>query len=107
MRNVEETGMHFYLKIYSFILTLGTISLVGMERQLIGSSQGMSLHEAAAKGEVAKVSELLNSGANINAKNEYMWVPLHRAAINGHESVVRVLICVQKIEINAQDRLGF
>ncbi|RXM94240.1 Protein phosphatase 1 regulatory inhibitor subunit 16B, partial [Acipenser ruthenus] len=40
--------------------------------------------------EIAKI--LLNRGANVNARDNELWTPLHAAATCGHASLVKVLI---------------
>ena len=46
---------------------------------------------------------MLENGCDINAKGEYNYTPLHRAAQYGHLSVVEYLVN-QKADINSKDR---
>ena len=62
--------------------------------------QSGPLHDAARVGDVTQVKRLLSRGlfgrktpqADINEKDEAGWIPLHWAAFNGSEAVVRLLI---------------
>lgn len=38
------------------------------------------------------VKLLLNHGANVNAKDNELWTPLHAAATCGHINLVKILI---------------
>ena len=50
------------------------------------------LIEAAKKGDVALVSQILEQGADINQTDEYGWNALRIAALNGHEAIVKHLV---------------
>lgn len=64
-----------------------------------------TLHGAACLGDIDEVKRLLDEGADINAKSESGWTPLHWAVSEGHESVVELLVA-RGADINAQFRLG-
>ena len=49
---------------------------------------GTPLHNAAWDGKYAIVALLLQSGAEVNAREFQNFTPLHCAAVNGHASVV-------------------
>ena len=53
---------------------------------------GAELHTAAEQGDVARVEELLNDGAEIQELDDYDDTPLHVAIRSGHENVVALLI---------------
>ncbi len=61
------------------------------------------LREALAKSSPAIVGLLLKAGANINARDEAGFTPLHDAALAGNASVVRSLL-ERGADINAGDR---
>jgi ankyrin repeat protein len=46
------------------------------------------LLQAVINGDAELVRVLLNSGANVTAKNNYNWTPLHFAAKNGYTEIV-------------------
>jgi hypothetical protein len=65
---------------------------------------GASLHEAAEKGDLSRVQQLLASDANLlEAKNEEGDTPLHKAAAEGHAEVAKFLI-TQGADVNAVGR---
>ena len=51
-----------------------------------------ALHDAARRGDVEAVRELLDRGADANAPGEFGAVPLHGAAANGHVAVTAILL---------------
>jgi len=48
---------------------------------------------------------LIAKGADINAKDEYGWTPLHYAAIKGQKEVVELLIA-KGADINSKNQSG-
>jgi len=65
------------LKVFS------TYELMGLDEELL---------EAAERGDVGRVHELLGRDANPNARDEFGFTPLHWAAFNGHAEVARLLL---------------
>ena len=63
------------------------------------------LHEAALEGYLPRIKELLEQGADVNAKNGLGWTPLHYAAEKGYLEVVRLLV-EKGANINARTKLG-
>ena len=53
---------------------------------------GTALHEAAGSGNEGVVEFLLQSGAMVNALDNFGATPLHRAAHNGHIEIIRLLL---------------
>ena len=51
-----------------------------------------SLHEAAKHSDVAAIKKLLDADADVNAKDDEGWTPLHWAALQGNEDTVRTLL---------------
>ncbi len=51
-----------------------------------------SIHDAARSGDSASVQTLLNTGIDVNKKNEDGWTPLHIAASKNHREIVELLI---------------
>ena len=56
------------------------------------SEADRALIVAAEKGNIEAVKQHLDAGADVNAKNEYGYTPLHWAAIDGHKEIVELLI---------------
>lgn len=52
----------------------------------------MSLHNAAARGNLPEVRRLVNAGASVNARNHEHMTPLMKAAARGHANVIRYLL---------------
>lgn len=50
------------------------------------------IHNAASRGNLIEVRKLVNSGANINARNNQRLTPLMSAAHRGHANVIRYLL---------------
>lgn len=46
-----------------------------------------ALHEASSKGDPEVVRQLLEAGANVNARSRQGITPLHDAAYSGHYQV--------------------
>ena len=62
------------------------------------------LIEQSQKGDSVRVKELLENGADVNAKNNY--TALHWSAYWGHTDVVRVLL-EHGTDVNAKDNIGW
>ena len=64
------------------------------------------LHEAAGRGDTAKVQLLLDKGADINAKDSNGETALMEAADNGHLEVVKQLLA-KGADVNAKSSYGY
>ena len=65
----------------------------------------MQLHKAAEKGNLKKVKELLNQGANIHARTKNGFRPIHWAAAHGHLNIVKELLN-RGAKINSRTNTG-
>jgi len=52
---------------------------------------GGMLLNACEIGDLEKVKQLLESGADVNAKNKYGWTALILASEEGHKEIVELL----------------
>jgi ankyrin repeat protein len=50
------------------------------------------LHVASSRGFISEVNYLLQNGAQINAHGEFLFTPLHCAAIGNHEEIYQFLL---------------
>ncbi len=66
---------------------------------------GLALIEAASKGDSEVVEALLDSGADINARDEQNQTALHQAASKGHTPVVKLLL-KRGADVNAKNLFG-
>ena len=71
-----------------------------------GSNGWGALMVAAAKGHVQAVKLLLAEGADANTHDVYFWTPLHRASYENRDAVVRELLNVSGLNIDAKDDQG-
>ncbi|MHC4604697.1 MAG: ankyrin repeat domain-containing protein, partial [Planctomycetota bacterium] len=65
-----------------------------------------ALQQAARDGDIEHVRLLIARGADVNAKDNSGWTPLHQAAGGGHKDIVELLI-EKGADVNAKDnKLG-
>ncbi|KAI9298648.1 ankyrin [Neoconidiobolus thromboides FSU 785] len=58
------------------------------------------LHLASSYNHISICQYLIENGANVNPQDREGWTPLHCAAAEGHESIVKYLITIPDISIN-------
>lgn len=97
------------LVLLAFIFTLhATVAFLPPVDRVAKSKQSANpLYDAARKGDVAKVEELLGAGEDVNqALEKGGWQPIHAAAQGGHEEVIR--LCVEyEAELNTAAEEGW
>lgn len=77
----------------STIIRLGFLAILVFSRCAVGiPSRWTPLKDAAYKGDVERVRELLMSGASANGELDHGLAPLHWAATKGHKEVVELLL---------------
>jgi len=64
------------------------------------------LHEAASRGDTAKIKELLAQGADANAFDGYGGTPLFNAAANSYSNSIRILAASGKAKVDQSDKNG-
>ncbi len=85
------------------VLYLAVVALVISCGQGLGSEP--PLHDAAYRGNVEKVRELVSSGIPVDSLNSEGATPLHWAAFKGHEDVARILLN-SGADVNARTKKG-
>ena len=63
------------------------------------------MFESAKKGNLNAVEEYIKQGNDVNAQNSDEKTPLHYAAWEGHESIVRLLLD-KGVDVNARNEYG-
>ncbi len=69
------------------------------------SEQTILLCKAAEEGDIEKVQSLIASNADVNAKNEYGYTPLHCAVDYGQKIIAEFLI-ESGAEVDAKNKVG-
>ncbi len=64
------------------------------------------LHYASARGVLNLVTAILDAGAIPNKSNEQGVTALHKSALFGHLSIVKKLMNLEKVDVNAKDVSG-
>ena len=83
------------------LITIAAVLLVGC-----GNPEAdRALLDAAEKGNIEAVKQHLAAGADVNAKDQRRWTPLHHAAYEGHKEIAELLIA-EGADMNAKDKLG-
>jgi ankyrin repeat protein len=81
------------------------ILLVISCNQAYKSGYSQELLESVSKGELSKVKDFVNKGADINIKNKDGKTPLHIAVENNYEDIIKFLL-ENKADVNVKDNEG-
>ena len=92
------------------LTTIAAVVLVGCAttqspEPSIAEAPDISIHDAAADGNIEAVKHHLAAGADVNAKNGERCTPLHLAAGEGHKDIAELLIA-KGADVNAKDDNG-
>jgi ankyrin repeat protein len=63
------------------------------------------LLDASKIGDLEKMKRAIENEADVNAKDEYGWTPLHWACYNGKVAIISFLLD-KKADVNAEDNYG-
>ena len=77
------------------LITIAAVLLVGC---------GPSIHDAAKTGNIEAVKQHLDTGTDVNVKDDEVGTPLHLAAVFSKE--VTELLIANGADVNAQDEDG-
>ncbi len=69
------------------------------------NSRNRVLLKAASRGPLRSVKQLLNKGADVNARGKYRSTPLMRSSFKGHSDISRLLL-EHGADVNAANALG-
>jgi len=72
---------------------------------LVGSALADPIHDEVIRGDIEGVRSLLNSGVDVNAKNDKGWTPLHYAASEGQIDILNLLLS-QNADVRAVNQYG-
>jgi ankyrin repeat protein len=70
------------------------------------SNMDQNLLQACTDGDLGRVIELVEQGADINCETEYGWTPLHNSTYVGSVEIVRYLV-EQGADIHSKNNYGF
>ena len=84
------------------LTTIAAVLLVGCGK----SPKEISIHEAAAEGNIEAVKQHLAAGTDVNAKGVGGSTPLYQAARKGHKEIAELLIA-KGADVNAKDAKGW
>ena len=65
----------------------------------------ISINKAATFGNIESVKQHLDAGADVNAKDDSGWTPLHRAGSKVHNKIAKLLI-EEGADVNAVNKDG-
>jgi len=82
-------------------LLLTTIAAV----LLVGCGPSMSIHDAAAVGDIEAVKQHIAAGMDMDTKDENGLTPLHYATANGHKEVVELLLVSAGVNVKSVNGL--
>jgi ankyrin repeat protein len=72
---------------------------------LVGCGGPSGIHKAAANANIVAVKQYLDGGADVNAKNDDGWTPLHGAALKSRKEIAELLIA-EGADLNATNKVG-
>jgi len=104
----KPPGIKDYVKNILLILSslgLHTINCSDLTSKLEPLVYNKILLSSAESGDLKKVQEALGNGANIEARDQYLWTALIYATYKDHEEIVKLLIN-NKADVNVKEHNG-
>jgi ankyrin repeat protein len=92
---------HLLLTTIAAVVLVGCVTSQSPE-PTTAKAPDISIHEAAANGNIEAVKQHIAAGADVNAKNNWGWTPLYYAAWVGHKEVAELLIA-NGADVNKED----
>ena len=96
---------HLLLTTIAAVLVVGCATTQSPEPPT-GKAPDISIVDAAKEGNIEAVKQHLAAGADVNAKTESGWTPLHVATSRGDKEIAELLIA-EGAEVNAKNDLSF
>ena len=95
---------------YLLLTTIAAVLLVGCatkqsQKTPTVKAPDISIHDAAAVGNIEAVKQHIAAGTDVNAKDQNGKTPLHYAAWKGHKEIAELLIA-NGADVNAKDDKG-
>ena len=88
------------------LTTIAAVLVVGCgEAQPTTKAPDILIYDAAKDGNIKAVKQHLAGGADVNAKSDSGWTPLHDAAFGSHKEITELLITAGA-DVNAKDEGG-
>ena len=100
----EKNPLLFYFIVAGFF-SVGVIGLVLAYKNITGSFPDISIHEAAAKGNIEVVKQHLAADTDVSARGIGGWTPLHFAAGLGRKEIAE-LLTAEGADVNAKGDEG-
>ena len=106
MQDQEGTVSHWQMK-HLLLTTIAAVLLVGctttqQPEPPTAKAPDISIHDAAAIGNIEAFKQHLAAGTDVNAKDEKGWAPLHFMAVAGNKEIAELLID-KGADVNAKD----
>ena len=91
--------------LFSFQNNMKQLLITIVALVLVGCGPSVDIHQAAERGNIEIVKQAIADGADVNAKTEDGWTPLHFATSGGYEEITELLIA-KGADVNARDNRG-
>ena len=96
---------HILITTIAVVLVVGWATMQSPEPPT-GKAPDISIVDATKEGNIKSIKQHLAAGADVNAKTESGWTPLHEATDWRHEEIVELLIAAGA-DVNAENVDGY
>ena len=88
------------------IFSLIVVCLLVVPSSMMAAQAAQQFMQAVRAGNLRAVNRLIAKGADVNLQDENGYTPLMKAADQGHENIVRMLLAAPGIDVNLQNNNG-